>query len=322
MNKAYKYRTNLLVAEKKRDSIQLSNNVFYAANLRTLNDPFEGSVLLPKSSAHEHWVTPLCRELYDVGIYSLSKPKDNEIFPSNDLLWAHYANSHKGFCIEYNLDILTDNFLTNLDISDIINVTYKDERPEVNETDAVHEVRRKVFGTKSLAWGYENEIRLVFSNSGLKPVADKSILAIYFGLNISLEDRKDIVEMMSDKNIDFYQVERVDDSYKLKATKLLFDYSHKIVSMESKPTIDNYIIHYESPNKDKISIFEFVSKFRSELLRPSNITIIDDIRAKEILQNYIPRNQMSDNDIDIQSKHWIAYSSFDAPQCVWMYPEK
>jgi hypothetical protein len=92
--------------------------------------------------------------------------------------------------------------------------------------------------------------------------------------------------------------------------------------MESKPTIDNYIIHYESPNKDKISIFEFVSKFRSELLRPSNITIIDDIRAKEILQNYIPRNQMSDNDIEIQSKHWIAYSSFDAPQFVLMYPEK
>lgn len=22
------------------------------------------------------------------------------------------------------------------------------------------------------------------------------------------------------------------------------------------------------------------------------------------------------------SKHWIAYSSFDAPEYVWMYPEK
>ena len=322
MNKAYKYRANFLVNGVKRDSVQLSNHIFYAANLRTLNDPFEGSVQLPKSARHEHWVTPLCKELYDVGIYSLTKPKDYEIFPSNELLWAHYSNSHKGFCIEYNLNILTNNCLTNFDLSDIINVSYKDVRPEVVESDTVSEVRQKVFGTKSLAWEYENEIRLVFSQSGLKPIAENAIHAIYFGLNVSLENRREIVEMMSDKNIDFYQVERVDDSYKLKATKLLFDYSHKIVSLESKPTVDNYIIHYESPNKDKISISEFVSQFRSELRRPSNITIIDDIRAKTILQNYTPRNQMSNNDIDIQSKHWIAYSSFDTPECVWMYPEK
>lgn len=28
------------------------------------------------------------------------------------------------------------------------------------------------------------------------------------------------------------------------------------------------------------------------------------------------------DNIEIQSKHWIAYSTFDAPECVWMYPEK
>jgi len=35
-----------------------------------------------------------------IGIFSLSKKYDDE------LLWAHYANSHKGFCIEYDLEIL------------------------------------------------------------------------------------------------------------------------------------------------------------------------------------------------------------------------
>ena len=44
MAKAYKYRANLIIEREKRDTVQLANNVFYAANLRMLNDPFEVSV--------------------------------------------------------------------------------------------------------------------------------------------------------------------------------------------------------------------------------------------------------------------------------------
>lgn len=40
------------------------------------------------------------------------------------------------------------------------------------------------------------------------------------------------------------------------------------------------------------------------------------------MQNYRPRQFMSQQEIDIQAKHWIAYSTFDAPEFVWMYPEK
>lgn len=322
MAKAYKYRANLIVDGKKRDTVQLSENVFYAANLRVLNDPFEGSVELPASDRHEYWVTPLIQGIYNVGIYSLSKPKDGEIFPNNELLWAHYANSHRGFCIEYDLDILTNNLSPQFDINDQINVTYENERPQVMETDNIFQARKKVFGSKSFPWEYENEIRLVFSQSGLKPVAEKAIKAIYLGLNISLEDRQEIIKKMSNRNIDFYQVERIDNFYKLKATKLLFDYSHEVVNIEHRPILDNYMILYKSPNKDENTIREFVSRFRTKLNRPANITIIDDIKAKAILQKYTPRTLMSPDDREIQSKHWIAYSTFDAPEYVWMYPEK
>lgn len=57
--------------------------------------------------------------------------------------------------------------------------------------------------------------------------------------------------------------------------------------------VDNYMILYGSENKDKHSLKDFVLRFRKTLKRPSNITIIDDIRAKEILLNYKPRNEMS-----------------------------
>ncbi len=137
-----------------------------------------------------------------------------------------------------------------------------------------------------------------------------------------MEDRQEIIRLMANRGIEFYQMGRIDNSYTLVATKLLFDYSYEIVDIEKRSVVDNYMLLYKSPNKDKNTMYEFVEKFRSTLTRPSNITIIDDMRAKRILKNYIPRNLMTPTDIEIQSKHWIAYSSFDAPKCVWMYPER
>ena len=119
----------------------------------------------------------------------MSKPKENETFPCNELLWAHYANSHKGFCIEYDLDILLKNHSSQFDIKNQIHVVYKNERPEVSESDSLFDVQSKVFGTKSLAWEYENEVRLVFLTEGEKPIPPEAITAIYFGLNMSLEDK-------------------------------------------------------------------------------------------------------------------------------------
>ena len=40
------------------------------------------------------------------GVYSLSKSQCG--FPDRELIWAHYADSHKGFCIEYDIDKLQD----------------------------------------------------------------------------------------------------------------------------------------------------------------------------------------------------------------------
>lgn len=277
--------------------------------------------MLPKADRHEHWVTPIIQDIGNIGIYSLSKPTEKD-FPNNELLWAHYANSHKGFCIEYDLNKLIDNYSKEYDIRNVINVQYQDERPEVTELDNTFTIQNKVFGTKSLAWRYENEIRLVFNTAGKKTIISEAVTGIYFGLKISLEDRRDIIQKTQGRNIDYYQIERNDNSYNLKSTKLIFDFSHEIINVECRPTVDNYMILYTSPNKDINTMQEFVNLFRRTLTKPSNITIIDDIRANDVLQNYKPRKYMTQEEISILSNHWLAYSSFDAPNLVWMYPEK
>lgn len=322
MGNVYKYRANIEINGEKRDTMQLTQNIIYASDMRNLNDPFEGSVELPKSYEHEHWVTPIMQKLYSAGIYSLSKPKDGETFPCNELLWAHYANSHKGFCIEYDLEKISSGVTPGFDISNVINVAYENERPNAYKYDNIFQAQKKVFGTKSLAWEYENEIRLVFEKYGEKVISESAITAVYFGLRISLEDRRDIINRLSGRSIDFYQIERIENLYQLKATKLSFDYSYEIVNEDHLLKVDNYMILYKSPNKDKNSLIEFIEQFRQSLKRPTNITVIDDIRAQSVLQKYKPRNQMSKEEIEILAKHWIAYSSFDAPKDVWIYPEK
>lgn len=322
MTRVYKYRANQAYGNREKDSILLSKNVIFAAPLKNLNDPFEGSVVLPKADRHEHWVTPIMQDIGKIGIYSLSKPIFEKNFPSNELLWAHYANSHKGFCIEYDLDKLINNHSKDYDIRNVINVHYQDERPEVIESDDTFAIQKKVFGTKSLAWKYENEIRLVFNTSGEKTIISDAITGIYFGLRISLADRRDIIERTLERNIDYYQIERIDNSYNLKPIKLIFDFSHEVINVEYRPTVDNYMILYTSPNKDINTMQEFVNIFRRKLTKPSNITIIDDIRANDILRNYKARKSMTQEEIDVLSNHWLAYSSFDAPDVVCMYPEK
>ena len=68
------------------------------------------------------------------------------------------------------------------DIRNVINIGYQDERPEVTEFDDALTIQKKVFGTKSLAWKYENDVRLVFNEAGDKIIIPNAVSAIYFGL--------------------------------------------------------------------------------------------------------------------------------------------
>ena len=250
----------------------------------------------------------------------MSKQKEGENFPCNELLWAHYANSHKGFCIEYDLDKL-DTCITSI-IDYRIDVEYQENKPTISSDDSIEIKIKKAFSTKSLAWDYENEYRLIFSSYGLKQIAFEAIRAIYFGLNMPLAERNAIVNGLKDKGIEFYQIERVGKDYKLSASKLLFDYTHEIVNIEELPTVTNYIIWYKSPNKDKSSIEDFVQRVRKDLSPNSNITLIDDMSVLPILVNYKLRPAMTKEEIETQAKHWIGYSTFDAPESVGIYPER
>ena len=79
------------------------------------------------------------------GILSLSESYDSI------LMWSHYARSHEGFVIGFNAD--SDYF------TDAIRVVYSSERAK--RMSLVELTKTEVFCTKSKAWEYEREWRVV-----------------------------------------------------------------------------------------------------------------------------------------------------------------
>lgn len=322
--KVYKYRANLFNEKEKRrrDTESLLKNEFYAAKFKELNDPFECSFDLQMKDSDKttfyNSINPL-----DVGIYSLGMLQQEELFPSHELMWAHYANSHKGFCIEYDLDKMLQSSYPDFDIRNKITVIYQPNMPTIVKEDFndIFGIQKKVFGTKSLAWEYENEIRLVFLESGIKHYSQEIVTGIYFGLNIGLEEWNLIINKLKRKNIKFYQINRTNNSYKLSCSELNESdiYNYQIISQSSNMIVDNYNVLYLGVNKDKITMQNFVNEFRRGKYKPTNITIYDDLRVEKCINKW--SSQTTEEEKQILAKHWITYAPFDIAPIIWMYPE-
>ena len=142
-----------------------------------LNDPFEAVPLVKYEDDFYYKIIPelpartgkqLIELLnFTVGILSLSRTKENL------LLWSHYADSHKGYVIEFdeNNDFFKSNHEEGIDKPFL--VSYTSQRPIVkspdnedfrcNIGDFVPEELLKILGQKPIDWAYEEEVR-VFRN--------------------------------------------------------------------------------------------------------------------------------------------------------------
>lgn len=114
----------------------LLNKRLYAAKYLELNDPLEG------------YISSYCgnKDVYDqranTRICSLSTDY------KNILMWSHYADSHKGCCIE--LSITSSSWK-------MYNVKYVNHLPNIDENSQVDDI----LTTKLKFWEYENEVRFL-----------------------------------------------------------------------------------------------------------------------------------------------------------------
>lgn len=160
---------------------------------------------------------------------------------SSTLMWGHYADSHKGFCLEYDFQaILKDctqnctdlrgcnNFMLNFSLAPII---YNEKRfdataffstvmqailYEQNQVpmDLYYEdtlIVSKCLLTKSIDWEYENEWRLFtpYFNDEYRPfgkILSLKPVALYMGAKISKENEAVLYKICKEKGIKCFKM--------------------------------------------------------------------------------------------------------------------
>ena len=138
------------------------------------------------------------------------------------LMWSHYANSHKGFALEYNFRPTLEEPIKNVGLFPVV---YSEERFDISDYIAWAFLRIIGFPAKmpdisasiknalwkSNVWAYEKEWRMIDSttreitNEKASAIHYKPV-AIYYGLHMSINDKKKLHEVAQEKGIKEYEM--------------------------------------------------------------------------------------------------------------------
>lgn len=260
MEMLYKYYSN----ESKYAFDNIEKEIINFTPIESLNDPFEGigAYVYPITTEEkDYWdlVSPDTPKILSEStiklIYNIANFRFRIFSSSNDydnpLLWAHYANSHKGFCVGYNKSDIKGLQCTLQDIN------YESELYSINDT-SLEEIKKLLY-VKSDKWRYENECRAVYELHGEdveyfppqmyydidikkrhtehlnnyifdmigtvqtplhatlcspKRICQKcKPVEIYLGLKIGTEDRKRLISIAKKLQIKIYQMKRSQHSF-------------------------------------------------------------------------------------------------------------
>ena len=150
--------------------------------------------------------------IQQAGVYSLTRSNDNI------LMWSHYGEEHKGFCIEYKRN--ETNQLGNENYTRP--VEYEIDYPIIKSLDSMAtekltEVAKELICIKAENWKYEKEWRMmVFEKGNIEIPRPAAISAIIFGCKTSDNNKKVIKNILSkEPEIEFKQAMMVKNQFKL-----------------------------------------------------------------------------------------------------------
>lgn len=149
----------------------------YAAPYADLNDPMEGQYLLSPSGSIDLDMEKMLNTAKDsFRICSLSRSPDNQ------LMWAHYAEGHRGLAI--GVEIVD----SDCEIRDIVY-----EGPmKIGQHNFDAQAPLQVLSRKLSAWEYEEEVRAFVRN---KHYVGVSIREVILGSRMSNQDKSLVKEL-------------------------------------------------------------------------------------------------------------------------------
>ena len=237
----HKYRAiDKKAADPKRtEEIITTNSIFFALP-KDLNDPFECKAIIDVSATPEEIEGFFRRNSPGMGEEQLAKfvarfVKDPALFEStlqtsyddlvpktglcclgekadNILMWAHYADSHKGICLKFDLLEAYETFAF------IGKVNYTNEYPKYNVLSTADKFK-SYYCTKARCWEYEDEWRAIRpTGPELIHFPKKALVEIVFGCNTKPEDIQRIQEVVAESggyDIKYQQAHTSPDNFSL-----------------------------------------------------------------------------------------------------------
>ncbi|MBC8357657.1 MAG: DUF2971 domain-containing protein [Candidatus Aminicenantes bacterium] len=155
--------------------------------------------------------------LNNIGCSCFSEVKDNL------LMWSHYSNGHKGFCLEFDTSFEPFN--------KALKVEYSDFFPKINpikfiiHKDALARDVLLPLLTKYSCWDYEKEWR-IFHREPRKLFTYKveALKAVYFGASMIYSHLEIICLILQGQNpnVDFYNAKRSSDKFEVEFEKFTY----------------------------------------------------------------------------------------------------
>lgn len=123
------------------------------------------------------------------------------------LQWSHYAEGHKGFCLEFDT-----NFSLFGEEGEVFEVEYSNSVPSLNPFDIIiddADLLTPMIATKADCWAYEQEWRL-FHKEGDKAYSypPECLAAVYLGCEAEDDFRQEVRSIVRNSSTDLYEVER------------------------------------------------------------------------------------------------------------------
>jgi hypothetical protein len=136
----------------------------------------------------------------------------------NILMWSHYADNHRGFCLEFDTNYYP---FKPFKTETVIKINYADSYPALSLNDIPQKILSQsislpkiLLGTKSSHWCYEKEWR-IFLKKGNKdcPYDKLALTGIYLGCKMKDEDKAKIASILGDSPTRMYQMKRSNSEF-------------------------------------------------------------------------------------------------------------
>lgn len=174
----------------------LINNEISVSPSKNMNDPFDsiinlwGSEEQLKETCKEHkHIKNLSRSFDYFRIRSFCNGNTEDALNSL-LMWSHYADEHRGYCIKYKLSkhFIKQDENDSFEHMFLKPIIYRKDEEKVDISGMTSINTDLAFATKHESWKYEKEVRLIVYNPnkedafyGIPLDKDSCIEAIYFG---------------------------------------------------------------------------------------------------------------------------------------------